>query len=138
MTFPRGTLVVTGLGFIGFGLAYALWPLPMARLTEIPLPTATARIDFAATYGGFQLGFGLFLLGCARREPWTQPGLWAATAALTGLALMRLQGLVAAGGQVAPTIWVGLALEAGAALLNAIGLHRCRRAAAPSRGSPVA
>jgi uncharacterized membrane protein len=110
----------------------------MARLTEIPLATATARIDFAATYGGFQLGFGLFLLGCARREPWTEPGLWAATAALTGFALMRLQGLVAAGGRVTPVIWFGLALEVAAALLNALGLRRYRWSARPSPGSTIA
>ena len=35
--------------FTGFGVAFTLWPLPMGRVVEIPLPTPTARIDFAGT-----------------------------------------------------------------------------------------
>ena len=127
MTLPRVILVLTGLGFIGFGLAYALGPVPMARLTEIPLPTPTARIDFAAAYGGLQLGFGIFLLRCAARTAWSEPGLWAATAALSGLGLVRALSLATAGGPGTWAIQVGLAMELGAALLNGVALWRLRR-----------
>jgi hypothetical protein len=135
MTIPRSALVFTGLGFLGFGLAYALWPLPMAHLTEIQLPTPSARIDFAATYGGFQIGFGLFLLGCAKRPDWTEPGLWAATAALTGFVLIRLLTIAAAGWHATQTIWLGLALELGAALFNSLGLRRFHRTGGTGRAS---
>ena len=127
MTLPRTALLLTGLGFIGFGLAYTLWSLPMARLTELPLPTPTARIDFAATYGGLQLGFGIFLLRCVARPAWTEAGLWAATAALAGLGLVRVQSLVTAGSPATPPIWVGLVLELGCALVNGIALWQFRR-----------
>ena len=126
-TLPRAVLVLTGLGFIGFGLAYTLGPLPMARLTEIPLPTPSARINFAATYGGLQLGFGIFLLRCVARPAWTEPGLWAATATLAGLGLVRAQSLATVGGAATQPIWVGLALELGCALLNGIALWQLRR-----------
>jgi hypothetical protein len=127
MALPRMVVALTSFGFVGFGLAYTLWPLPMARLTDILLPTPTARIDFAATYGGLQIGFGLFLLICVRRPAWTEPGLWAAALALSGLVLVRLQSLAAVGGQATLPIWLGLALELGAALANGIVLRRLRR-----------
>jgi uncharacterized protein DUF4345 len=131
MTIPRGALVFTGLGFLGFGLAYALWPLPMAQLTEIQLSTKSARIDFTATYGGFQIGFGIFLLVCVKRPGWTEPGLWAAAAALTGFVLTRLLAIAATGWEANHSIWLGLMLELGAALLNAFGLWQFRRTAEP-------
>jgi len=119
-------VAVTSFGFVGFGLAYTLWPLSMAGLTDILLPTPTARIDFAATYGGLQIGFGLFLLLCVRRPAWTEPGLWAGAAALGGLVSVRLQSIAAAGGQATLPIWEGLALELGGAVVNGIMLWRLR------------
>lgn len=126
-SWPRIVLELTGLGFVAFGLAYTLWPLPMAGLTEIPLPTPTARIDFAATYGGLQMGLGLFLIVCARRPRWIEPGLWAAVAALSGLVLVRFQSLVAVGGHMARPIGAGFAIELSAALANAVSLRWLRR-----------
>jgi hypothetical protein len=125
----RTVLTLTGLGFISFGLGYAVWSVPMASLTHIALPTPTARIDFAATYGGLQMGFGLFLLMCARRAGWTEPGLWAAVAALSGLVLVRLGSLAAAGGHPTQPIWAGIAIELGAAVANGGALAWYRRAA---------
>jgi hypothetical protein len=120
-------LSLTSLGFVGFGLAYTLWSLPMARLTGILLPTPTARIDFAATYGGLQIGFGLFLFMCVRRPAWTEPGLCAAVVSLSGLVLVRLLSLAAVGGEATVVIWVGLALELGTALLCGVMLRRLRK-----------
>jgi hypothetical protein len=126
MTFARIVLWLSGLAFIGFGLAFTLWPLPMARLVEIPLPTPTARIDFAATYGGFELGFGAFLLACARRSAWLAPGLWASAAALAGFALIRLQGLIFAAGPATGAIYLALGLEATGSAINIVALRQVR------------
>lgn len=106
-----------GLGFLGFGLAYMLWSVPMARLTEIPLPTPTARIDFAAIYGGVQLGFGAFLLRCARRPDGLAVGLSAATFVLAAIGTVRLLSLVLASGPPDWVIYVALAMELGGAAL---------------------
>ncbi len=123
---PHLVLLLTGLGFCGFGLAYALRPAPMAALTDIPLPSPSARADFMATYGGCQVGFGLFLLACTRDPSWLVPGLWAATAVLAGLASARAVGILLGVGRVRATIWTGLAIELTGALLNGWALGSMR------------
>jgi hypothetical protein len=106
----------------------------MASLTEIPLPTPTARIDFTATYGGLQVGFGLFLLISAGRSGWTESGLLAAGIALGGMVLARLGSLAAAGGHLTRPIGVGIALELSAALANGAALWWLRRGDGRGRG----
>jgi hypothetical protein len=120
---PSFILLVIGIGFIGFGVACALRPSRMARFTEVELPTATARTDFAATYGGFQLGFGCFLLTCTRSPAWIEPGLVAATAALAGFAGIRALGIVASRMRVSAAIWVALGIELAGFALNVLSLR---------------
>ena len=115
---PSVILLVTGIGFIGFGVAYALLPGRMARFTEVELPSASARTDFAATYGGFQLGFGCFLLTCTRSPAWIEAGLVAAAAALAGFAGIRAMGIVATRMRVSTTIWLALGIELAGFALN--------------------
>lgn len=67
-------LMLAGVGFIGFGVAYALWPARMAALTDLTLESPTARADFIATYGGFQTGFGLSSWPAPGRPPGSSPG----------------------------------------------------------------
>jgi hypothetical protein len=95
----------------------------MAAITDLVLPTPSARADFAATYGGFQLGFGVFLVVCARTPAWTEPGLWAGSAALAGFAALRTAGIFSARGRVKSAIWVGLGLEVLGLALNLWGLR---------------
>ncbi|MGH9260816.1 MAG: DUF4345 domain-containing protein [Acidimicrobiales bacterium] len=132
MTPARIVLWLAGLSFIGFGMAFTLWPMPMGRLVEIPLPTPTARIDFAATYGGFELGVGTFLLACARRPAWHEAGLWAAAASLGGFALVRMLGLVVAAGPATRPIFFALALEITGSAIGVLALRHLRRTRAPT------
>lgn len=131
MTLPRLVLWLSAAGFLGFGLAFAIWPVPMARITEIVLPTPTARIDYVATYGGFQLGFGAFLVACARRGGWLEAGLCATAVALAGFAFFRLFRLALEPGPAGRPIYIGLALEVTGVLLSVWALRQLRR----SRGS---
>ena len=124
---PPIILWLEAVAFVAFGLAFTLWPLPLGRVMELPLPTATARIDFAATYGGFQLGFGAFLWACARRPAWLEPGLWAAAAALAGFAGVRLLSIVLTPGPPLPRIYGFLALELSGAALSVWALRQVRR-----------
>jgi hypothetical protein len=124
--------VLIGLGFLAFGAAYALWPSRMAAITELALPTPTARTDFAATYGGFQIGLGCFLLVCTRSPAWTEPGLWAGAAALAGIAAVRATGVLLARGHVALAIWAGLGIEVTGLALTLWALWQV-----PARLSPA-
>ena len=113
---PALILILAGVGFVGFGIAYAVAPDRMAALTDLSLPSPTARADFVATYGGFQIGFGLLLLACARDGAWVEPGLWAVVAALAGFATLRALTLLRG------SIWFGLALELVGVALALLGL----------------
>jgi Domain of unknown function (DUF4345) len=104
-------LLATGIGFLSFGIGATLWPTRMAAVTELLLPTGSARADFRATYGGFQIGFGVYLVACARIAGWLKPGLWAATAALAGFAGIRAFGILRERGHVHRAIWFALVLE---------------------------
>lgn len=126
MSLPRVILGFTGAAFIGFGIAFAFWPVPMAAVVEISLPSATAKVDLAATYGGFELGFGTFLLVALFRPAWIEAGLWAGMLALGGFAAVRLGSLVASNGPVLPAIYIALGLELLGMLLNLWALRRLR------------
>lgn len=125
---PSLILLAAGVGFIGFGVAYALRPAQMARLTDLTLTTPTARADFVATYGGFQIGFGLFLLACSREVSWLVPGLWATLAALGGFASLRVLTALLQHGRVRGSIWLGLGLEVLGIALSAWGLTQVYQA----------
>ncbi|HEX2250065.1 MAG TPA: DUF4345 family protein [Gemmatimonadales bacterium] len=127
MTIPRAVLAFTAAGFIGFGLAFTFWPGSMAALVEVGLPTPTARVDFAATYGGFELGFGAFLLLALLRPIWIEPGLWAGLLALGGFATVRSGTLLLTGAPVSPANYLALSLELAGVLLNLWALRAARR-----------
>jgi hypothetical protein len=125
MIWPRVILWLLATGFGGFGVAYAAWPTAMAALTDIALPTSTARIDFAATYGGLQLGLATFLGLCARAGTRSRmrSGLLASACVLLGLVMVRVVGLLsgAGGGTV---IYLGLTIELIGAALALWGVNR--------------
>lgn len=127
MNVPRVVLALTGAAFIGFGVAFTFWPGSMAAMVEIGLPTPTARVDFAATYGGFELGVGTFLLIAVFRPLWTEAGLWAGMLALGGFAAVRLGSLLAGAAAVRPAIYVALGLELAGMGLNLWALRILRR-----------
>jgi len=125
-TVPALVLILLGVGFLGFGAAYTLRPDGMAALTDLTLASPTARADFVATYGGFQVGFGLFLLACAAKVAWQEPGLWASIAALGGFASFRALAIVRHRGRVRRSIWLGLGLELSGLVLGLVALGLAR------------
>ena len=132
MRFPTILLWAGTLGFLAVGLAFLLWPIPMGQLVDIPIATPTARADFAATYGGFEIGFGLFLSICARRTGAIRTGLVALGLALAGFALGRTHGIVFSGGSPRPIIYWVLALEAAGAILSFAALWHLNRSSPPA------
>jgi hypothetical protein len=124
MDIARAILWFLALGFAGFGAAYACWPVAMASLTDISLPSATARVDFMATYGGFQLGFAAFLIWCAVRGHPARVGLLAAGWALLGFAGLRLIGVLLNIGAVGLSLYAALAMELTGTALAFWGARR--------------
>ena len=78
---------------VGFGLAYLVRSAAMARFVGLALPSASARADYRAIYGGAQIGIGVFFAAAARHRDWDAPGLWAAALFAIGFGLVRLGSL---------------------------------------------
>ncbi len=121
MRTPRAraaVLAFDGLAFLGFGLAFLLFPAGMTEGLDITLPTARADIEIRAFYGGLELGFGAFLLLAARRNDWHVPALVGAAMLLGGAGATRVVGQLVAGELVQPHAWLA-ALELSGAALSA-------------------
>lgn len=108
----RSLLALAAVVYAAFGLAFALAPVGMAALVQIALPTPTARADFAATYGGLELGLAAFLAVCLRQGA-LAPGLLAAGCGLAGLGAVRLAYLLHGGGS--GLLWALFVAEAAGA-----------------------
>lgn len=117
MSFPRGVLIFCAGAFVVFGGWGAVAPESMLGLVDVAAPTATARADVRAQYGGFTLGLGVFLFVCVRRREWTAPGLLASGCTLSGFALARLW-VILTDEPVAPAIYALKISEACGAVLS--------------------
>ena len=111
---PRIVLWVAAIAFAGFGVAFAVFPHAMAATVDIQLPTATATTDFVATYGGFEIGFAVFLFLCLRRDDRVRLGLLASGWAVAGFAVSRAAGIMLLPG-VRPVLYGVLVFEASCA-----------------------
>ncbi len=125
MTFPRGVLLVSAATFAFFGAWAFVSPASQVEMLEIGVPTATARADTRAQYGGFTLGMGVFLFVCFARRDWTAPGLAASAICLSCFVAARVLA-VAVDGPVAPTIFYLMAGEGSGAILSFVGWRTCR------------
>src|SRR5262249_3120591 len=101
MIFPRGVLLFCASAFAFFGAWAFFDPVSQVSLVEVGVPTATARADTRAQYGGFTLGMGLFLFVCFARRDWTAAGLAGSAIALSCFVAARVLS-VAIEGSVGP------------------------------------
>jgi hypothetical protein len=108
--FSRIVLAIAAVLFMALGVLFAVAPHWTAATVDIGLPTNTATVDFMATYGGFQLGFGIFLVVCLRRAERTRLGLLASGCAVAGFGVTRAAGLLLLGG-ARPVLYGALAFE---------------------------
>ena len=111
MRVAQAILWLNSLLFAFFGATSMLAPNFIAALADINLPTATARIDFAATYGGFELGMAAFLAFCTLNHDRVRLGLLATAFCITGFALTRSIGIILANGEVRLILYLVLAFE---------------------------
>lgn len=126
MRLARVTLWLSGLGFIGFGLAFMLDPLGAFASIGIELQGALAAAELRAFYGGFEIGVGVLILAAdsaARHRPY---GLMLAFGAYGGIAIGRVIGMLV-GSVATPFLWAALVVEAVLALLALAALMGLRR-----------
>jgi hypothetical protein len=124
--FPRVVLAAAAVLFAAFGLAFAVAPHRLAETVDITLPTNTATIDFVATYGGFEIGFAIFLFYCLMRPERVRVGLLASGWAVAGFAVTRAIGLLVVGG-ARPVMYGALAFETACATLAFVAASRASR-----------
>ena len=127
MTLAKGGLLFGAVVFMGIGLGFLVVPVQWASLVEISLPTAMARTDFRATYGGFDLAMGVFLWLCALRTEWIRPGVVALGLAAAGFGGGRLLGILLEG-TASPLMLAFATIEMASALLAFYVLRRLPRA----------
>jgi len=109
--------------FAAFGIAFAAFPHRLAALVDIALPTSTATTDFIATYGGFEIGFSVFLFKCLVRPERVRLGLLASGCAVAGFAIARATALLVLGG-AKPVMYGALAFEAVSAIVAFVAAKR--------------
>jgi hypothetical protein len=123
--FPRLVLAAAAILFAGFGAAFVVAPHALAALVDIPLTTTTATVDFMATYGGFEIGFAVFLFVCLMRPERVRLGLVASGCAVAGFAVTRAVALLALGG-AKPVMYGALVFETVCASLAFFAARRRR------------
>ncbi|MFN7922233.1 MAG: DUF4345 domain-containing protein [Bryobacteraceae bacterium] len=116
MMFARVSILIAAVCFVGFGVWFLSDPSGAGATVEIVVGTPTARTDFRATYGGFNIGIGVFLLLCALQKEWLRPGLWAQICIFLGYAMGRGFGLLTDAEPVRMMYWLFATELSGAAL----------------------
>ena len=97
MSLAQYYIAINGIIAITGGAAFLLFPIPMAALAELELPSASAVIDVRASYGGQLIGLGVFALAVSRRRELVVVGLLFIAAGLGGTGLGRLAGAIIEG-----------------------------------------
>lgn len=126
MTLAKCGLLFAAVVFIVIGMGFLVVPVEWASLVEISLPTAMARTDFRATYGGFDLAMGVYLGLCALRTEWIRPGVVALGLAAAGFGGGRLLGILVEG-TASPLMLSFAVIETASALLAFYVLRRLPR-----------
>ncbi|MDQ3712128.1 MAG: DUF4345 domain-containing protein [Acidobacteriota bacterium] len=125
MSIGRFSVTLSAIVFGGFGVAFLFFPLFMASIVSIELPTPSAVIDFRATYGGLEIGLAGFFTICALRDSWLRLGLVAQTVSLGGFAFGRIIGLIL-DGTPQPIIYYLLVAECAGCVLGLYALVKER------------
>jgi hypothetical protein len=123
MKLAKILLIGSAIIFVLVGTAFLFVPQQYAAVLEISAATPLARTDLRATYGGLELGIGIFLVLCLVRRGWIEPGLWALALATGGFATGRVIGC-ALEGSVSPLMLGFLVVEVLVTFLSFLCLRR--------------
>jgi hypothetical protein len=115
--------------FAMFGVIYAVSPEPLAELAGLQAD-ASGRTDIRATYGGFQIGFAIYLTGLGLIRDNYRGALMAICIVMASVGLCRLLGVVWEQ-SLSGFNTSGLVTEF---VITAIGVYLYRRVAAVGSG----
>ena len=121
--FSKWLVVLAGLGFLGYGIAFLIAPEATLAGAGLQLTGIGGNVELRAFYGGLELGIGLWLIfaGVNNKSPndkLLRSALWLTLASNGGIGCSRLLGL-ALGGAWIPFFGYALPWELGFAALAA-------------------
>ncbi len=128
MKLARFFLLGFGLLSLVFGVAYLLSPVALTEPAGFGSLSATATTDVRATYGGFQIGMGAFLVWAAGAEERYRGALVLVVLSIGAVFLSRLAGL-ALDGELNEFHASGLAVESILTAASLFVLRGTQRAA---------
>lgn len=119
-------LVISALGWGGYGLYCLINPAALVELAGVTSTTPTGAIELRAMYGGVQTALGMFAALAVFRAAWQRAALLALAFVTGGLFTARLIGALLVGDFSSYTVG-GLGFEA---VFTAIAVVLLRRSAA--------
>ena len=115
-------LALSGLSFLGFGIAFLIEPRATLALAGVATEGAIAATELRAFYGGVEVALGALILYCAWRPDRRRDGLWLTLVCYGAIGLTRIVGMVIDGSD-SFFLRCAAATEIGFALLSIIALH---------------
>ncbi|MEO5596821.1 MAG: DUF4345 family protein [Lysobacteraceae bacterium] len=119
--FAKCVLLLAGLGFLGYGIAFELAPQQTMASGGLQMVGPGAAVELRAFYGGLETGLGLWLCIAAFRPGLVRSALWLTALTNGGSALSRALALLL-GGEWNPFFAYALPWELGFASLALIAL----------------
>jgi hypothetical protein len=112
---------LSGLSFLGFGIAFLIAPRETLALAGVVTEGAIAATELRAFYGGVEVALGALLLACATTSTRWRDGLWLTLVCYGAIGLTRLAGMALDGSdsfflRFAAGTEIGFALAAAALL----------------------
>ncbi len=124
--FAKIVVVLAGLGFLGYGIAFELAPLKTMASGGLQMVGPGAAVELRAFYGGLETGLGSWLCFAAFRPGLVRAALWLTVFTNGGSAVSRGTALLL-GGDWNPFFAYALPWEFGFAGLALTALWVTRR-----------
>lgn len=86
-------LLLSGLAFLGFGVAFLIAPRETLALAGVATVGPIAATELRAFYGGVEVALGGLILACALRPPRWRDGLWLTLVCYGAIGITRVTGM---------------------------------------------
>lgn len=86
-------LWLSGLCFLGFGLAFLVAPVETLAMAGVATQGPIAATELRAFYGGVEIALGVLIVACALDTARWRDGLWLTLACYGAIGVTRLAGM---------------------------------------------